>query len=105
VIGVPWHSKWAWWPRRKARERSVSSNGANTDGASSHRGCSSDYKHKIIDQQTLLHAKYWAVRPYSNSSLTLNEWRFNLSFSWVSMLLLNSCRVIALQLFKNSNDT
>jgi hypothetical protein len=36
-------------------------------------------------------------RRYSKSSLTLtltlNEWRFNLSFSWVSMLFLNSCRV------------
>ena len=58
------------------------------------------------------------IRPYSKSSLTLtlNEWRFNfnLSFSRVSMLCLNSWRVsshivrydtIALQLFKNSNDT
>jgi hypothetical protein len=45
-----------------------------------------------------------------------NEWRFNLmSFSWVSMLFLNSWRVSShivrydmtsgLQLFKNSNDT
>jgi hypothetical protein len=35
------------------------------------------------------------LRPYSKSSLalTLNEWRFNLSFSWVSMLFLNSWRV------------
>jgi hypothetical protein len=35
------------------------------------------------------------LRPYSKSSLalTLNEWRFNLSFSWMSMLFLNSCRV------------
>jgi hypothetical protein len=54
------------------------------------------------------------LRPYSKSSLTLNEWRFNLSFSWVSMLFLNSWRVsshlvgvitLALQLFKNSIDT
>jgi hypothetical protein len=36
----------------------------------------------------------WQVlRPYSKSSLTLNEWRFNLSFSWVLMLFLNSWRV------------
>jgi hypothetical protein len=35
--------------------------------------------------------EYW--RPYSKSSLTLNEWRFNPSFSWVSMLFLNSWRV------------
>jgi hypothetical protein len=36
-----------------------------------------------------------ALRPYSKSSLTLalNEWRFNLSFSWVLMLFLNSWRV------------
>jgi hypothetical protein len=33
------------------------------------------------------------IRPYSKSSLTLNEWRFNLSFSWVSVLFLNSWRV------------
>jgi hypothetical protein len=33
------------------------------------------------------------LRPYTKSSLTLNEWRFNLSFSWMSMLFLNSCRV------------
>jgi hypothetical protein len=32
-------------------------------------------------------------RPYSKSSHTLNEWRFNLSFSWVLMLFLNSWRV------------
>jgi hypothetical protein len=32
-------------------------------------------------------------RPYSKSSLTLTEWRFNLSISWVSMLFLNSWRV------------
>jgi hypothetical protein len=34
-------------------------------------------------------------RPYSKSSLTLtlNEWRFNLSFSWVLMLFSNSWRV------------
>jgi hypothetical protein len=32
-------------------------------------------------------------RPYSNSSLALNVWKFNLSFSWVSMLFLNSCKV------------
>jgi hypothetical protein len=35
------------------------------------------------------------LRPYSTSSLTLtlNEWGFNLNFSWVSMLFLNSWRV------------
>jgi hypothetical protein len=35
------------------------------------------------------------MRPYSKSSLilTLNEWRFNLSFPWVSMQFLNSWRV------------
>jgi hypothetical protein len=39
--------------------------------------------------------KVEVLRPYSKSSLalTLNKWRFNLSFSWVSMLFLNSCRV------------
>jgi hypothetical protein len=30
---------------------------------------------------------------YSKRSLTLKEWRFNLSFPWVSMLFLNSWRV------------
>jgi hypothetical protein len=34
-----------------------------------------------------------ALRPYSKSSLTLIEWKFNLSFSWVSMLFLISWRV------------
>jgi hypothetical protein len=29
----------------------------------------------------------------SSLTLTLNEWRFNMSFSWVSMLFLNSWRV------------
>ena len=33
------------------------------------------------------------VRPYYKSSLTLNEWKFNLSFSRVSLLFLNSWRV------------
>jgi hypothetical protein len=33
------------------------------------------------------------LRPYSKSSLTLNEWRFNLSFFRVSMLFFNSWRV------------
>ena len=35
------------------------------------------------------------LRPCSTSSLTLtlNEWRFNLSFSWVSMLFLKSWRM------------
>jgi hypothetical protein len=32
------------------------------------------------------------ICPYSKSSLTLNEWRFNLSFSRVSLLFLNSWR-------------
>ena len=32
-------------------------------------------------------------RSYSKSSLTLNEWKFNLSFSRVSLLFLNSWRV------------
>jgi hypothetical protein len=29
------------------------------------------------------------LRPYSKSSLTLNEWKFSLSFSRVSLLFLN----------------
>jgi hypothetical protein len=33
---------------------------------------------------------YCDLRPYSKSSLTLNEWKFNLSFSRVSLLFLNS---------------
>jgi hypothetical protein len=53
-------------------------------------------------------------RLYSESSLTLKEERVNLSFSWVSVLFLNSWRVsvvpyylwlLTLQLFKNSTDT
>ena len=35
-------------------------------------------------------------RPYSKSSLTLNEWKFNLSFSRVSLLFLNSWRASAI---------
>ena len=34
-----------------------------------------------------------ALRSYSKSSLTLNEWRFNLSFSQVSLLVFNSWRI------------
>jgi hypothetical protein len=53
---------------------------------------------------------YHAIRPYSKSSLTLNEWRFNLSFSLVSVLFLNSWRsvsyltmwLLTLQLFKKT---
>jgi hypothetical protein len=46
------------------------------------------------------------TRPYSKSSLalTLNEWRFNLNFSPVSLLfllLLNSCATIALVIFNH----
>jgi hypothetical protein len=33
------------------------------------------------------------LRLYSKRSHTLNEWRFNMSFSWVSVLFLNSWRV------------
>jgi hypothetical protein len=36
------------------------------------------------------------LRPYSKSSLTLNEWRFNLSLSWASVLFLNMWRVSVL---------
>jgi hypothetical protein len=50
-----------------------------------------------IHQSFTFHSKCksFRSRPYahSKSSLTLNEWRFNLSFSWVSMLFLNSWRV------------
>jgi hypothetical protein len=34
----------------------------------------------------------WDYRPYSKSSLTLNEWKFNLSFARVLLLFLNSWR-------------
>jgi hypothetical protein len=39
--------------------------------------------------------RFYTLGPYSKSLLTLalNEWRFNLSFSRVSMLFLNSWRV------------
>jgi hypothetical protein len=43
------------------------------------------------------------LRLYSKSSLTLNEWRFNLSFSWVSMLFLNSQRVSSHRVRYNTN--
>jgi hypothetical protein len=33
------------------------------------------------------------LRLYSKTSLTLKEWRFNLSFPWVSVLFFNSWRV------------
>jgi hypothetical protein len=38
------------------------------------------------------------LRPYSKSwlTLTLNEWRFNQSFSWLSVLFLNTWRVSVL---------
>jgi hypothetical protein len=36
---------------------------------------------------------YKLLRLYSKSSLTLKEWRFNLSFPWVSMLFSTSWRV------------
>jgi hypothetical protein len=36
---------------------------------------------------------YKHIRLYSKSSLTLKEWRFNLSFPWVSVLFLNSWMV------------
>jgi hypothetical protein len=35
----------------------------------------------------------WLTPVFYKSSLTLSEWRFNLNFSWVSMLFLNSWRV------------
>jgi hypothetical protein len=37
--------------------------------------------------------RVWGLRPYSKSSLTLNEWKLNLSFSRVSLLFLNSLSV------------
>jgi hypothetical protein len=43
------------------------------------------------------------LRPYSKSSLTLNEWRFNLSFSWVSMLFLKSWRVSVVPYYVNAH--
>jgi hypothetical protein len=42
------------------------------------------------DFLTFHEPKYSRLRLYSKSSLTLEEWRFNLSFPWVSMLFLNS---------------
>jgi hypothetical protein len=53
-------------------------------------------------------------RPYSKSSLTLNEWKLNLSFSRLSLLFSSSWRasvipyyvtMLTLQLFGNSIDT
>jgi hypothetical protein len=41
----------------------------------------------------LMHGIDEIIRPYSKSSLTLNEWRLNPSFSRVSMLFWNSWRV------------
>ena len=45
-------------------------------------------------QKPVLEPYFKDYRPYSKSSLTptLNEWMFNLSFSWVLMLFLNSWR-------------
>ena len=64
----------------------------------------------------LILSKYYIVhyRLYSKSSLTVKEWRLNLSFPWVSVQFLNSWRVsvvpycvtiLTLVLFKNSIDT
>jgi hypothetical protein len=44
-------------------------------------------EHKITS------AKIAILHPYPKSSLTLNEWKFNLSFSQVSLLFLNSWRI------------
>jgi hypothetical protein len=45
------------------------------------------------DLQFSLARKKLILRLYSKSSLTLKEWRFNLSFPWVSILFVNSWRV------------
>jgi hypothetical protein len=42
--------------------------------------------------QNLFSFRNTDYRPYSRSSLTFNEWKFNLSFSRVSLLFLNSRR-------------
>jgi hypothetical protein len=43
--------------------------------------------------KTIKYCTPWVLRLYAKSSLTLIEWRFNLSFPWVSVLFLNSRRV------------
>ena len=49
---------------------------------------------RIIDNLVILVEKCngptWNLRPYSKSSLTLNEWRFILSFPCVPFPFLNS---------------
>jgi hypothetical protein len=47
-------------------------------------------KHVLINGKT---ENVIVLRLYSKSSLTLKEWRFNLSFPWVPMPFLNSWRV------------
>jgi hypothetical protein len=68
-----------------------------------YKPCSLMFRHCKANASTRnwyfgLKSRHWSrntdAGPYSKSSLTLNEWRFNLSFSWVSMLFLNSWRVI-----------
>jgi hypothetical protein len=48
--------------------------------------------HKCFSKSFFSISLYKDLRPYSKSSLTLtlNEWKFNLSFSRVSLLFLNS---------------
>jgi hypothetical protein len=48
---------------------------------------------KMIDLHWYMTACHCFLRLYSKTSLTLKEWRFNLSFPWLSMLFLNSWRV------------
>jgi hypothetical protein len=47
-------------------------------------------KRSLLVQLTWMFKSSKYYRPYSKSSLTLNEWRFNLSFSWAPTLFLNS---------------
>jgi hypothetical protein len=52
-----------------------------------------------------LRGRTWSRgRIYSKSSLTLNEWRFNLSFPWVSMLFLNSWWVRAVPYYVTTHS-
>ena len=62
----------------------------------------------------LTHGHLRVFRPYSKSLLTLNEWKFNLSISRVSLLFLNSCKASGIRyyvttyppaVFKNGIDT
>jgi hypothetical protein len=64
-----------------------------------------DYSPSSYSKTTLTLKGSSDWRLYSKSSLTLKEWRFNLSFSWVSVLFLNSWRVSIVTYYVTTHAT